>query len=127
MPFSIPAWQAALHAVNRSSPHLIETHKSSTHYGHYVFPDPGLFVSPTNDEKKSQYIESRLQAHDTWLMCLQKEPSLAMSSQHWHTFLAMDFSVLEKGSTKAAKCCQDILDMLIPKSSLYPEVHTQGM
>jgi hypothetical protein len=76
--------------------------------------------------KKSQYIESWLQARDTWLMRLQKEPSLAMSGQHWRTFLAMDFSVPENGSTKAAKRRQDVLDMLIPNSSLYPEVHKRG-
>ena len=81
-------------------------------------------MSPTADEKKSQYIESWLQARDAWLMRLQKEPSLAMSSQHWRTFLAMDLSVPDKGSTKAAKRRQDVLDMLVPKSSIYPEVHT---
>jgi hypothetical protein len=125
-PFSIPAWSAALQAIDRSLSCLIETHKTSTHYGHYAFSDPGLLVSPTADEKKSQYIESWLQACDTWLMHLQNKPSLAMSSQHWRTFLAMDFSSPEKdkGSTKAAKCCQDILDMLVSKSSIYPKIQT---
>jgi hypothetical protein len=124
-PFSIPAWQAALQTVDKSS-HLIETHKTSAHYGHYAFPDPGLFISPTADEKKSRYIESWLQARDAWLMRLQTEPSLAMSSQHWRTFLSMDLSVLEKGSTKAAKRRQDILDMLLPNSSTYSEVQKRS-
>jgi len=126
-PFSIPAWSAALQAVDRSSSHLIETAKTSSHYGHYAFPDPGLLVSPTADEKKSRYIESWLQARDTWLMRLQNEPSLAMSGQHWRTFLAMDLSspYKDKGPTKAAKRRQDILDMLVPKSSIYPEIQTR--
>jgi hypothetical protein len=61
-------------------------------------------------------------------MHLQNEPSLAMLSQHWHTFLAMDLSFLEKdkGSTKAAKRCQDVLDMLVSKSSIYPKIQTQS-
>lgn len=126
-PFSIPAWDAALQAVDKSPSNLIETHKSSTHSGHYTFPDPGLFVTPTADEKKSQYIQSWLQARDAWLMRLQIEPSLAMSSQHWRTFLSMDLSVPIQGSTKAAKRRQDILDMLVPKSSIYPEVQTRSI
>jgi hypothetical protein len=127
-PFSIPAWSAALQAINRSSSHLIETHKTSTHYGHYAVPDPGLLVSPTADEKKSRYIESWLQARDTWLMHLQNKPSLTMLSQHWCIFFSMDLSSPEKdkGSTKAAKCHQDILDMLVLKSSIYPEIQTQS-
>jgi hypothetical protein len=123
--FSIPAWQAALQAVNRSS-HLIEKHKKSAHFGHYVFPDPGLFISPTTDEKKSRYIESWLQACDAWLMRLQTEPSLAMSSQLWRTSLSMDLSVPVQGSTKAVKRRQEVLDMLLPNSSTYSEVQTRS-
>jgi hypothetical protein len=126
-PFSIPAWQAALQAVDRSPSHTIETHKSSTHSGHYTFPDPGLFVTPSADEKKSRYLQSWLQARDAWLMRLQREPSLAMSSQHWRTFLSMDLSVPVQGSTKAAKRRQDVLDMLVPNSSIYPEVQTRSI
>jgi hypothetical protein len=59
-------------------------------------------------------------------MRLQKEPSLAMSSQHWRTFLSMDLSVPNEGSTKAAKRRQDVLDMLVPKSSIYPEIQTRS-
>ena len=130
-PFSIPAWQAALQAVDRSSSLLIEKHKTTTHYGHYAFPDPGLFVSPTTDEKKSRYIESWLQARDAWLMRFQTESSLAMSSQDWRTFLSTDLSVPEKGVpgkdlTKAATRRQNVLNMLVPKSSIYPEVQTRS-
>lgn len=59
-------------------------------------------------------------------MRLQREPSLAMSNQHWRTFLAMDLSVPEKGSTKAAKRRQDVMGMLVPKSSIYPGVQTRS-
>jgi hypothetical protein len=60
-------------------------------------------------------------------MRLQTEPSLAMSSQHWRTFLSMDLSVPVQGSTKAAKRRQDVLDMLVPNSSTYPEVQTRSI
>ena len=54
-----------------------------------------------------------------------------MSSQDWHTFLSTDLSVPEKGVlgkdlTKVAMCCQNILNMLVPKSSIYPEVQTRS-
>jgi uncharacterized protein YjiS (DUF1127 family) len=60
-------------------------------------------------------------------MRLQTESSLAMSSQHWRTFLSMDLSVPVQGSTKAAKRRQDVLDMLVPKSAIYPEVQTRSI
>lgn len=59
-------------------------------------------------------------------MRLQTEPSLAMSSQHWHTFLSMDLSVPITGSTKSAKQRQNVLDMVVPKSTIYPEVQTRS-
>ena len=40
-PYPIPAWIAALQAVNQSPANLIEATKSMQHYGHYIFPDPG--------------------------------------------------------------------------------------
>ena len=59
-------------------------------------------------------------------MRLQVEPSLAMSSQHWRTFLSMDLSVPDKGLSKAAKRRQDVLNMLVPKSTTYPEIQTRN-
>jgi len=122
VPFSIPAWSAALQAVDQSPSCLIEASKTSKHYGHYALPDPGLFISPASDEKRARFIESWLLARDAWLMRLEREPSLTMSNQNWRTFLTIDLNVLEKGETKAANHCREILDKLIPKSDLYPEV-----
>jgi hypothetical protein len=39
----------------------------------------------------------------------------------------MDLSVPVQGSTKAAKRRQDVLDMLVPNSSIYPEVQTRSI
>ena len=50
-----------------------------------------------------------------------------MSSQHWRTLLSMDLSVPVQGSTKAAKRRQEVFDMLVPKSSIYPKVQTQSV
>ena len=50
-----------------------------------------------------------------------------MSGQSWHDFLATNLSTTsEKKDTKAAKHCQQILDMLTPSSGLFPDVKTQN-
>ena len=88
-------------------------------YGHYIFPDPGLFIHPATAGK---YIKSWLQVHDAWFMCVAKEPSLALSNQSWHTFLLIDNTVIEMGETKAARCCQEVLDIILPNPDMYPRV-----
>ena len=122
VPFSIPAWSAGLQAVDQSPSHLVQTSKISKHYGHYAFPNPGLFVSSASDEMKARSIESWLLAHDAWFMRLEREPSLAMSNQNWHTFLTIDLDVQETGKTKAANRRREILGLLMAKSKLDPEV-----
>ena len=50
-----------------------------------------------------------------------------MSNQDWHIFLSMDLGILpDTSSTKAAKRRQNVLDMLVPKSTIYPEVQTRS-
>jgi hypothetical protein len=126
-PFTIPAWSAALRAVDRSPSHLINISKASKHLGHYVFPDPGLFVTPASDEKKAKFIEAWLRAREALIVRVTNEASVAMSGQSWRDFLATDVSAtLEKKDTKAARRRQHILDMLTPKSDLFPEVKTRS-
>jgi hypothetical protein len=126
-PFPICAWSAGLRAVNQSPSLLIESSKSSQHFGHYAFPDPGLFVSPLTDEKKAKFVESWLRIRESWLMRLATEPSLAMSAQSWRDLLATDFSAVhEKADTKAAKRRRLILALLIPKSEHFPDIKTRS-
>jgi hypothetical protein len=101
-PFSIAAWSAGLQAVDQSRSCLIEPSKLWKQYGHYMFLDPSLFINPTTATK---YLQSWLQVPDAWFMRVVKEPSLAMSNQHWRTFLSIDLNVLEKENTKAARYC----------------------
>jgi len=125
-PFSIPAWSAGLQAVDQSR--LLEASKTFIHYGHYTFPDPGLFITPVADKKAAdrkapvQYIEPWLRLRDTWLMRLAKEPSLATSNQHWRTFLAADLKAPTDGRTKAANRIRNTLDLIIPQSDTYSGV-----
>lgn len=126
-PFSIPAWSAGLQAVDQSPSRLVEVSKSSKHFGHYAFPDPGLFVSPASDTKKAKFIESWLRIREGWLMRLATETSLAMSAQNWRDLLAIDLSAIhEKNDTKAAKRRKQILALLTPKSEHFPEIKTRS-
>jgi hypothetical protein len=121
-PYPIPPWSAALQAVNQSPSHLVEASKTMQNYGHYIFPDPGLFIHPATAGK---YIESWLRVRDAWFMCVAKEP-LALSNQTWRTFLSIDNTVPEKGETKAARRRQEVLDIILPKSDMYPGVEKQS-
>jgi hypothetical protein len=93
------------------------------HFGHYIFPDPGLFIHPATAVK---YIESWLRVREAWFMRVANEPSLALSNQHWRTFLSYDNTVLEKKDTKAARRRQEVLDMLLPNPDMYPGVEKRS-
>ena len=118
-PYPIPVWSAALQAVDQSPSNLVEASKTMQNYGHYVFPDPGLFIHPATAAK---YIESWLRVRDAWMMRVATEPSLAMSNQMWRTFLSIDNSVPEKGETKSARRRQEALDIILPNTHKYPGV-----
>jgi hypothetical protein len=53
-PYPIPAWSAALQAVDQSPSRLVEASESMQSYGHYIFSDPSLFIHPFTAAK---YIE----------------------------------------------------------------------
>jgi hypothetical protein len=82
---------------------------------------PVFFIHPATAAK---YIESWLRFRDAWFMRVAKEPSLALSNQSWRTFLAIDNTVPGKGETKAARRRQEVLDMLLPSTDMYPGVES---
>jgi hypothetical protein len=122
-PYPIPAWSAALQAVDQSPSNLVEASKSTQSYGHYAFPDPGLFIHPTTAAK---YIQSWLRVRDAWFMRVAKEPSLALSNQSWRTFMSIDNAVRGKGETKASLRRQEVLDIILPSSDMYPGVERRS-
>ena len=122
-PYPIPAWSAALQAVDRSPSRLIDASKTTQNSGHYIFPDPGLFIHTATAGK---YIASWLRVRDAWFMRVAKEPSLALSNQSWRTFLSIGNTVPEKGETRAARRLQEALDIILPNSDLYPGVEKQS-
>ena len=59
-------------------------------------------------------------------MRVAKEPSLALSNQSWRTFLSIDNAVLGKGETKALLRRQEVLDIILPNSDMYPGVERRS-
>ena len=118
-PYPIPAWSAALQAVDQTPSNLVESSKTNENYGCYAFPDPGLFIHPATAAK---YIESWLRVRDVWFMCMANEPSLALSNQSWRTFLSIDNTVQGNVETKAARRRQEALDIILPNADMYPGV-----
>ncbi len=115
-PFSIPAWEAALRAVDQS----VSVESQCTNY---AFPDPGLFVSPANDERKAKLIESWVRTRDVWISSITHEETLAMSAQHWRDFLNIDLSRSSEATdtdTRSAKRRRHTQDLLKVKSSMVP-------
>ena len=123
-PYPIPAWSAALQAVDQSPSNLVDASKTEEIYGRYAFPDPGLFIHPTTAVR---YIQSWLRVRDIWFTRLKKEPFLALSSQSWRTFLSIDDTALEKRDTKSARRRQDVLDLILPNTAMYPGVERQSV
>jgi hypothetical protein len=116
-PSSIPAWSAALQAVDRSL--LLEAPKT---FGHYAFPDPGLFVGLAGDEKKAKFVETWLRIREAWIVRVA-HGSLAMSGQQWRDILSTDFStLLGPSDTKAMNRRKRVHDILMPRSSSDAEV-----
>jgi hypothetical protein len=122
-PYPIPAWSAALQSVDQSPSNLVEASKTMPTFGHYTFLDPGLFIHPATAGK---YIGSWLRFRDVWLMRVAKEPSLALSNQSWRTFLSIDDAVPGKVETKAGLRRQEVLDITLPNSEMYPGVERRS-
>lgn len=98
----MPIWAEALRSVDRSPGTLVEQSKSSTEYGRYAFPDPGLFVTPASDTKKAAYLESWLQARSAWLWHVNRQSMSALSAQMWRTFLSLDYLQTTSTTTTAS-------------------------
>lgn len=111
MPPAIPVWRDALAAVDRS-PHNLLNATSPSDAG-YAFPDPGLILGVTTDERRTIYLRSWLSHRMALIYRLSSSNSLArpISSQLWRTLLFFNMSVGDQNS-KSQKYRQEIADIL---------------
>jgi hypothetical protein len=120
-------WNTALQAVDRSSSHLVSK-SASNQLGRYAFPDPGLFITPVTNEKKSKFIGTWLRVREAWILRVMDSESSALSGQHWRDLLATDFDLYSATEdTKAAIRRRNILETLKPKSKYSPEVKMRSI
>lgn len=116
-PFSIPAWAQGLRAVDTSHENLVEASKSQAHFSHYVFPDPGVFTSASNDGKRAKLLRTWLLCCDAWLSCLASRDSLALSAQAWCDMLFLDLSSPPSiTDTRKSARMQDAFAKLTPQT-----------
>ena len=87
-PFSIPAWKAALRAVDQSA--FVESPSSL-----FAFPDPGLFVTP-KDETKAKFFETWMRTRDALITCVAHQGFPAMNAQNWRDFLITNLRLLSE-------------------------------
>ena len=66
LPPAITIRSDVLAAVDTSPENIINQTTYPTDGG-YTFPDPGVFVNCTNEEKKTQYLHKRLQLRNTFI------------------------------------------------------------
>ena len=121
--YSIPTRSAALQAVNQSHSNIIKASETIQNYGHYLLPDPGLFIHPTTVAK---YYMLWPWVCDSWLIHVKNKPSIVMSNQLGCTFLSIDNGVPGKAETKSAHHWQDYLDIILPYTHIYPRVERQS-
>lgn len=84
VPPSIPSWRVALAALSFDQDHQREGVNAG-----YALPDPGLFVSPANDETKAQYLAMWLKIRDIMIHRLLSsfEP---LPNKLWRSILAIE-------------------------------------
>ncbi|KAF9038181.1 hypothetical protein BJ165DRAFT_1532063 [Panaeolus papilionaceus] len=116
-PYSIPAWAEGLAAVDTSFSNLVEQTKTSSHFGHYAFPDPAHLVTPASDGKKALLLTTWLLCREAWLACVATRDNLALPTQGWRDILFMDFTATPSlTATKAGARRAEALQMFKPET-----------
>ena len=114
MPSSIPAWKDALIELSQ----LHDEPREGVNSG-YALPDPGLLVSPQNDETKASYFSTWLKVHDVMIHRIHaSRPSVdPIANRHWRHILGLQKTTVTDG-TKEARVRQTLLKVLQDASKL---------
>jgi hypothetical protein len=113
LPDAIPVWRDGLAAVDANHSKLVSSTKRTPNDGGYVFPDPGLFVSCTTNEKKARYFHHWKELSDLMKFRVSDGQANAqpLSNQVWRDILnGLHLSVSE--GNKAAKRRDDWMKIL---------------
>ncbi|KIJ92392.1 hypothetical protein K443DRAFT_649489 [Laccaria amethystina LaAM-08-1] len=115
LPPAIAVWSDALAAVDTSPKNLINKTSSPTDGG-YAFPDPGLFVGCTSEEKTTQYLHKWLRLRNAFIYRLSTASSSAqpLKGQVWRDLLNSSDTKQPSGSqsTKASQRAEMLQELL---------------
>lgn len=92
----VPVWADALKNVDQSLQHI----KTDAPRKVYALPEPALFVTPSNNQKKISYLMTWLGCQPAWLWCLESKDKMAVSSQMWRDLLGTNFH--QRGNDQTA-------------------------
>lgn len=89
MPPALQSWQSALRAVDRDPKYLYSSTKLADNDGKYAFPEPGLFCSGNNPQRRNRFLTLWTTIRD---LCIYRLASNApevrlLSNQDWRTLL----------------------------------------
>jgi len=104
-------WEDALKAVDLS-PHRI---KEDAPKKAYALPEPALFVTPSDDQKKISYLMTWIKCRTAWIWLLESRANTAVSTQTWRDFLGMNFNRSTNDQTAAGRR-RELMQRLMGKS-----------
>lgn len=99
LPPVAPAWAAALKGIDQSTQRLTKDTPKKV----YALPEPALFVTPSNDQKKISYLMTWLKCRPAWIWLLDTQGNMAVSAQTWRDLLGMNFNKAANDQTLAGK------------------------
>ena len=109
LPPAMPVWANALKAIDQSPDRIRDTQGPKL----YAFPNPTLFVTPTNERKIISFLKTWLQAHSAILWRAETQAMSTLSTQTWRDFLAINFiQTAQHDESKSAKCRDHIRKLI---------------
>jgi hypothetical protein len=108
LPPVVPVWVEALKNVDKSQQRSGKDMPKIV----YALPEPALFVTPSNDQKKISYLMTWLKCRPAWLWRLDSQANVAVSAQVWRDLLGMNFNWAANDETNADKRCEKMRTLM---------------
>ena len=99
LPPVVPVWADALKDVDQSPQRIMKDAPKKV----YALPEPALFVTPSNDQKKLNYLMTWIKSRPAWIWRLESQENAAVSAQTWRDFLGMSFNQEANTRTEAGR------------------------
>ena len=116
MSFPLESWQKALGAVDRSPEMLFSQTKLADNDGKYAFPEPGIFCSGDNTNRRNRYLTTWTVIRDICIYRLASNASKVqlLSGQEWRTLLG---ARAPNSESKAGASREFLKHLLLPEAT----------